>query len=238
MYKLYFSIFACALLMHQSLATEGELQSSKDEAKKAFHKLMEAIDKALTEAEAALDKAMEEVQAKATELEGKAVAELDKTLDPLREKLNNLIAEATEKGVDMSKCQSYVDQFTNTPDQLVVDLIECINTQVQKAQSYVDDALNNAKKIEEDMNSIDSDIDNCDGNKWHEIKCYAEIVEKIAKDTKEAPQHIAEDVAKATALVTEIIPILEDCFTSKIKKAGEDALKDVKDFAVCVAIPF
>lgn len=141
-------------------------------------------------------------------------------------------------GFDVSKCQSYVDHFTNTPDQLVTDLIECINTQVQKAQHYVDDALNNIKKIEEDLNSIDSDIDNCGGNKWHQLKCYAEIVKKIAKVTKEAPQHIIEDVAKATALVSTIVPVLEECFTSKIKQAGKNALSDVKQFAVCVAIPF
>ncbi|XP_030757790.1 uncharacterized protein LOC115883569 [Sitophilus oryzae] len=224
-----------ACLVQQNLGGT-QLKSSKDEAKKAFHELMDVIDKALTSAQTALDKAVEEVKAEAAELEGKANSELDKVLEPLRTKLNDLVAEATAKGFDVSTCQSYVDGFSNVPDQLVTDLGECITTQVEKAQGYVNDALTSIKKIEEDLNTIDSDIDNCGGNEFKKIKCYAKIIEEIEKDTKDAPAHIAEDVTKATALVTEIVPILEQCFTDKLKKAGDDATKDVADFAICAAL--
>ncbi|KAF7284885.1 uncharacterized protein LOC143193553 [Rhynchophorus ferrugineus] len=238
MLKLYLFTIVCILLVQKNAADDTELTASKDEAKKAFHHLMEAIDKALTEAQTALNKAMDKVHEKATELEGKANVEIDKVLSPLRKKLDDLVSKAKQKGFDVTKCQSYVNHFSNTPDQLAHDLIECINSQVQKAQDNINDALNNAKKIEEDMNSIDAEIDNCGGNKWKKIKCYAKIIEKIAKDTKDAPEKIMADVTNTTLLVANIIPILEDCFTKKIKEAGDNALKDVKDFAVCVAIPF
>lgn len=59
---------------------------------------MAAIDKALTQAQEALNKAVEELQSKSAELEDKAKTELDKILEPLRIKLDDLIAQANDKG--------------------------------------------------------------------------------------------------------------------------------------------
>lgn len=72
--------------------------SGKDDAKKAFHQLMAAIDKALTQAQKVLNKAVAQFQAKSAELEAKAKAELDKSLAPLRTKLDDLVAKAKAKG--------------------------------------------------------------------------------------------------------------------------------------------
>ncbi|ENN78370.1 uncharacterized protein LOC109536196 [Dendroctonus ponderosae] len=210
--------------------------SGKDDAKKAFHELMEVIDKALTDAQKTLDKAVEQFQAAAANLEDKAKAELDTTLEPLRKKLDDLVNKAKENGFDISKCQNYIDDFSNTPDNLVNNLVGCINTQVTDAQKAVTDALNQMKQIEEDLNTIDTDIDNCSGSKWTQAKCYAKIIAKIAKDTKDAPEKIVADVGKVTLLISNLIPALEDCFTSKLKKAGTDAAEDVAKFGICAAV--
>ncbi|XP_050301324.1 uncharacterized protein LOC126739609 [Anthonomus grandis grandis] len=224
----------CAALFAQALG--GTLGSGKDEAKSALEKLLAVIDKALTEAQSTLDKAMTTVNEKVTEVTSSAKGELDKVLEPLQTKLDDLVATATAAGFDVTLCQDYIDKFSNIPNDMVDNLGSCITAQVSKAQSYVDDALNNAKAMETSIASLDTDIDNCSGNAIKKAKCYAKIIEEIAKDTSSAPQHIVEDVAKATALVTEIIPTLETCSINQVKKAGEDAAEDVANFAICAAV--
>lgn len=59
---------------------------------------MEAIDKALTEAQHVLNKALNSVKAKATQVEEKAKVQLNKALKPLRKKLYDLVAKAKAKG--------------------------------------------------------------------------------------------------------------------------------------------
>jgi len=218
---------------------------------------MAAIDKAITQAQEALNKAVEELQSKSAELEGKAKTELDKILKPLRIKLDDLIAQANDKGkttlpqkknkkktknkkgLDVSECQKYVDDFTNTPDNLVHNLLDCFNQQLTQAQGYVNNALDNAKKLEQDLATIDGEIDKCgEKKKWKEAECYAKLVKKIAEDTSKAPQHIVEDVGKMVVLIGNLVPNLEACFMLQVTNGGKDAAKDVVDFALCAALPF
>ncbi|CAG9761387.1 unnamed protein product [Ceutorhynchus assimilis] len=168
--------------------------------------------------------------------QGKASAELDKVLKPLREKLDDLVDKAKAKGFDVAKCQNYVDDFSQTPNTLAQDLIECTNKQISKAQDLVNDALNRSKAIEQDLNTIDADIDNCHGNAWKQAKCYANILERIEKDTKDAPAKILADVTQVTELVTDLLPHLEDCSVEELKHSGEQAAKDVAEFAICAAV--
>ena len=78
--------------------TSNEVKSTKDEVKKAYHEMLALVDKAINAAQTTLDNAMNTVKSKATELENKANGELDKLLNPLRTKLNGLIAKAKELG--------------------------------------------------------------------------------------------------------------------------------------------
>ncbi|CAG9761388.1 unnamed protein product [Ceutorhynchus assimilis] len=233
MFKLLAFTVVTLVVLYQPFGAEA---STKDDVKKAFHSLMAEIDRVLTQAQDALNKALDKVKAKATELEGKASAELDKVLKPLREKLDDLVAKAKAKGFDVAKCQNYVDDFSQTPNTLAQDLIECINKQISKAQDLVNDALNRSKAIEQDLNTIDADIDNCHGNAWKQAKCYAKILERIEKDTKDAPAKILADVTQVTELVTDLLPHLEDCSVEELKHSGEQAAKDVAEFAICAAV--
>lgn len=138
----------------------------------------------------------------------------------------------------MAKCKKYLDDFSYTPDQLVHNLLDCFNQQLTQAQSYVNNALDNAKKMERDLNSLDGDIDKCaEKKKWKQAECYAKLTEKIAEDTKSAPQHIIEDAQKTANLVMNLVPNLEACFLQQVKNAEKGATKDVTDFALCAAVP-
>ncbi|XP_060526769.1 uncharacterized protein LOC132702252 [Cylas formicarius] len=235
MFKPLLLVTGVALFLTQ-VQGDAALDASKDDVKKAFESMMKAIDKALTQAQSALDKALEQVETKAHDLEDKAKAEIQGAVSKLQEKLDKLVEEAKEKGFDVSACEKYVTEFTNLPDTLVDELVSCATTQVEKAKGYIDDALKNAQQIEQDLAKIDDDIDNCSGNKIKQLKCYAKLLEEIVKDTSSAPQHIVEDVTKATTLVTGILPVLEACATGKVESAGTKAAEIVAEFALCAGL--
>lgn len=136
----------------------------------------------------------------------------------------------------MEKCQKYVTDFSNTPNNFLEKAVKCVTDLVVEARDDVNKALESAKQIEQDLNTIDTDIDNCNGNKWKQAKCFAKIIEKIAKDTKEAPQKIIENAGKVVNLIATFVPRVEACILDKLKGAGKDAAEDVAEFAICAAI--
>lgn len=236
MFKYSVILLVFMAIIQYGYGKNNQYGDTKDDLEKAFHELMDLVDAALTTAEDTLNAALQVVKDEASELEADANSQLDEILDPLRTKLNDLIQKAKDLGIDVTKCQSYVDDFDNIPDKLVTDLGGCITTQVEKAEKYVTDAIDNIKKIEQDLNSIDTEIDDCSGNIFEEVECYAKLAIKIADDTVQVPAKIAADVAAAKALVVGIVPILEACLTGKVSDAGTQAAKDVADFAVCAAL--
>jgi len=210
--------------------------AGKEDVKRIFHQLMDIIDRTLTVAQNSLNKALDKVKEKATDLEGKATKEADKILAPLRKKLDDLINKAKAAGFDITKCQPIIDDFSNIPNTLVHDLANCINSPVKQAQDIANNAFDYLKNIQRELNSIDSEIDNCGGNVIQKAFCYGNIIKKIAKIIKEAPAEIMNHVAKATELITKLIPTLEDCFVNGLKDAGVNATNDVTKFAMCAAV--
>lgn len=226
------AVICVTVFYHQSLGNQM-VESTKDDVIKAFYEFIVIKE---TQAQDALNKAAEAVKAKAVELETLAKGQLEKILDPLRNKLNNLMIKAKVEGIDISKCQPYVDKLSHTPDDVTHNLIDCSSQQMEKARNYVNDALNNIRKIEQIVKSY-PEIEKCDGSNWKQAVCYAKLLEKIIVDSEEATLHIAEDIAKVTALIAATVPTLEACFATQLTKAGIDATKFVIDFAVCAADP-
>ncbi|XP_066253441.1 uncharacterized protein [Euwallacea similis] len=220
-------------LLHNS---DDAVQSGKDDVKKALHEMLQKVDAAITTAQDAVNSAFNTVLAKVSELEASANGEIDKVLAPFKKELDDLVEKAKEKGIDITDCEYIVTDFGNIPSNLTSDLENCLNKQVVQAQKYVNDILDNLKKIVEDLDAIDQQIDECSGNVIAKAKCYAKLAETIAEDAVKVPAKIAEDATKTVALITGLLDNLEICAVNELKNAGKDATEDIAEFTLCAAL--
>ncbi|XP_066144386.1 uncharacterized protein [Euwallacea fornicatus] len=220
-------------MLHNS---NNAVQFDKEDVQKALHEMLQKVDAAITKAQDVVNSAFNTVLEKVSELEKSANVEIDKVLAPFRKELDDLIAKAEEKGIDISGCEYIVTDFGNIPSNLTSDLENCLNKQVVQAQNYVNDILNNMKKIVEDLDTINQQIDDCSGNVFSQAKCYAKLLATIAEDAVTIPAKIAEDATKTVALITGLLENLEICAINELKDAGKDAAKDIAEFTLCAAL--
>lgn len=114
----------------------------RNDAEKLLHKLEDAVDKALVQAQEALDDAKNKVNEVAEAVEASAEGEMQSSEEKFKEELDELKAKAAKAGVNIDEClNGNEDKLVNLPNVFTEDMVHCVSDRVNEGISYAQDAL-------------------------------------------------------------------------------------------------
>ncbi|KAJ8937476.1 hypothetical protein NQ314_011865, partial [Rhamnusium bicolor] len=213
---------------------ERLLLEPRNKADDLLKKLRAVVDKALVDAQKALDDAKNKVNEVADKVQNAAKEKMQGLQNEFRAELDKLKDKAKKAGVNIDDClKENEDRLVNLPNQLSNDMVHCVSDKINEGISYAQDALNQVKKVVEEIENIKSSIKKC-GHGIKSIKCLAKLALRIEKDITTLPTKIQADVAATVLLISKLKEQVQKCASSKVDKCEKDGKEILETIGLCV----